>query len=394
MLNKLLLSALLLLSGCIGGNTPALATVSNGITKVIVAGDGVSTSFNFGTGGYSVPVYLQSDIQVYVQNTTTGALTLLTLNQNYTVTLTQVPYTLTNSVVYYTAVINLSGGSIPYGTLPVGTNLILNRSIPYTNLLNITNYSATPATTWNQGFDRATMLAQQLYTLTQQAVLQPVSATSPISFPSPIANYSLCWDSTGTFVTNCATGSGTIPVPIPNSYLSTLTQSNLVNASSLTGTGTVTKLTATNLISTGNVGIGSTTPGSILDVQGNARFFNGNVGIGTNSPGTALNVVGTVTATSFTGQNGSGLLGSWTSKTPETIYQASTDLFIATTNGTTNGNVEILTDSNSSPSTIRQYINSTYSGSMACVVKKNDYYQVHVVNGGGTPVEYVIPLGS
>jgi hypothetical protein len=48
------------------------------------------------------------------------------------------------------------------------------------------------------------------------------------------------------------------------------------------------------LTSTNNVGIGSSTPGSKLDVQGTVRILNGNVGIGSTAPGQALDVQGTV----------------------------------------------------------------------------------------------------
>ena len=51
-----------------------------------------------------------------------------------------------------------------------------------------------------------------------------------------------------------------------------------------------------DVLSTGNVGIGSVLPGQALDVQGSIRVFgvNSNIGIDTSYPGTQLDVQGTV----------------------------------------------------------------------------------------------------
>lgn len=377
------------------------ATVGSNITKVQYSGDGVSTSFNFGTGGYSVPVYLNTDIQVYIEVNSTGSITQLTLNNQYSVTLTAVPYSLTNTVVYNTAIISLAGGSTPFGALPVGDTLIINRSIPYTNLLNITDYAATPAATWNQGYDRATMLAQQLYTLTQQAVLQPVSATTPISIPSAQNGFILCWS--GTSLANCANnGSGTpIPIPIPNSDLATLTTAGLVNGSSLSilsgtpsGAGILPLAnhpigtSANSLIyaqSSGNVGIGSPNPTALLSIQG------GNVAIGTAVAGNSLDVLGTVQATSFTGQAGFGLFGSSAVRAATTVFQAASDGWVTSNSGTGN-NVSILSDSSATPSTVVS--NCAVTGQVAtcgAIVSKGNFYEITgSSNTGGT----FRPLGS
>lgn len=411
-MKKILLSLALILGIVVLPISEVKATVSNNISKVIFAGDGSSTSIPFTSGSYSIPVYLQTDIQVYTDNTANGTITQLTLNNQYSVSLTPATYTLSNSVVYYTAVINLSGGSNPIGAIPVGTNLIINRSIPYTNLINITNYSATPATTWNQGYDRATMLAQQLYTLTQQSILQPVSAITPLTIPSPSANEILCWDPTGTFISNCVNnGSGApIAVPIANSQLQTLTQAGLVNGSSISGTiptfntsGNVgigtSSMVGRLIVSGGNVGIGTGVPTSLLEVEG------GNVGIGTHVSGNSLDVVGTVQATSFTGQNGKGVLASsWNVVSIGTTVQAASDLIINVCAQPSASSAQLYIYEN--PTTFTCGSGGTLYGAVsnavsavACSsapISKGNYYCVYPNSGSNFAVEtaYSKSLGS
>ena len=292
-MKKLLLSLFLLIFSYMGGT--ALATVSNQINVVPYSGDGVSTSFAF-----NYNIYLNTDLNVY--EVTSGVITQLTLNVNYTVALTAV----SGTTGAYTGTVNLAGGSLPSGALPVGTTLYLMRNLPYTQLINISDYASTPASTWNQALDRATILALQNY---NRSFLQPITATSPMNTPTPIANDVWCWDPTGTFVTNCSGTSGAIAIPI--------TTAGYVNGSALTGSAALTSLTTSGnvgigtslpngslIVTGGNVGIGSLYPGSTMDVNGSVRFLgsgntiikNGNLGVGTLVPGQVLDVVGTVRA--------------------------------------------------------------------------------------------------
>src|SRR3990170_1705295 len=84
--------------------------------------------------------------------------------------------------------------------------------------------------------------------------------------------------------------------------------SGSITAKTLTVTGTATvtgTLTAGNVLSTGSVGIGTTTPATLLAVGTTTNILNvlstGKVGIGTTTPATTLHVIGTVTATGFIG---------------------------------------------------------------------------------------------
>ena len=87
-------------------------------------------------------------------------------------------------------------------------------------------------------------------------------------------------------------------------------------------------------------------------------------------------------------------LGSWTSISSGNIYQAATDGFVIASYS--NGTSEILTDSNSNPSTIRAYSFSTASTStqtIICPVRKNDYYKV-IAGSSAIVGPYFISIGS
>lgn len=96
-----------------------------------------------------------------------------------------------------------------------------------------------------------------------------------------------------------------------------------------------------------------------------------------------------------------GLLGSWVSKSGTTVYQAATDGFVScngTAAGGTADNLEVLTDSNSMPSTIRvnAYAPATETSGIVSPVKKNDYWEC-VWIGSGSPTfsaVYFLSLGS
>src|SRR5690242_13386093 len=120
-MKKTILSALLLF-GIISIPIPkAYCTVNSSTSKVIYTGDGVSTAFPF-----SYNVYLNTDLLVQKVIVSTGVTTTLTLTTDYTVSLTHSAPT--------PGTVTLTGGA-----LPVGTDLIILRSIPYTQLINISN---------------------------------------------------------------------------------------------------------------------------------------------------------------------------------------------------------------------------------------------------------------
>jgi hypothetical protein len=193
-MKKLFLSLALAL-GIFAIPIPSNATVNSVVDKIIYLGDGHSTVFSF-----PYNIYLATDLAVYETIVATSNTTQLTLNTNYTITLTAI----SGVTGAYTATINLAGGSSPAGALAVGTQLTILRSLPLTQLINISDYSATPAATWNQALDRDVIREQQLQEQINRAILAPVNSTAPSGYtlPNPVANAYIGWDATGTFLTN------------------------------------------------------------------------------------------------------------------------------------------------------------------------------------------------
>ena len=96
------------------------------------------------------------------------------------------------------------------------------------------------------------------------------------------------------------------------------------------------------------------------------------------------------------------ILGAWDSKTVGTTYQAATDVFVIIAGNTSTSpcGISFFTDSSSSPTTNRAKFYNNGSAvacqfTLACPVKKNDYYQASIITGTPTLLTYyVIPIGS
>ena len=234
---KRILISLALMFGIFAIPIQSFATVQSTIDKKIYQGDNISTVFSF-----PYNIYLTTDLAVYETVTSTSVTTQLTLNTNYTVTLIAI----SGVTGAYTATINLAGGSSPAGALAVGTQLTILRSLPLTQLINISDYSATPAATWNQALDRAIILTQQMQEQINRAVLAPVNSTSNAgySLPNPIPNGYIGWDATGTFLINISNQ--------PLSINSSPTFSGLTISG--TGTTTITGLSGITKASAGILG--------------------------------------------------------------------------------------------------------------------------------------------
>ena len=127
----------------------AKATVTSATNKVSYVGDNVTTTFPF-----SYNIYLTSDLAVTVTNTTTNNTSSLALSNDYSVSL--------NHVAPSPGHITLQpGGTFP--AIPYNSTLTIKRNIPLTQLLSFSDNSPTPAATYEQGYDRAIMAAQQAY---------------------------------------------------------------------------------------------------------------------------------------------------------------------------------------------------------------------------------------
>jgi hypothetical protein len=348
MRNKILITGLLCL-GLLSCNLfvldKAQATVSTTTNKVLYSGDGFSTSFAF-----SFNIFAKTDLVVQV-NDTLGVVHTLTLNTDYTISTTTFP----NSG----NVILSAGGGWP--VIPIGDTLLILRQLPFKQLINITDYSATPAATWNQAFDRACMLEQQLQEQINRTIIASPFSSS-ITFPAPVANDLIGWDSTGSILINYIPNTSayiTFPLPVVEG-----------------GTGA------------------STASG--------ARTNLGSAASGANSDITSLSGITTPLSTA---QGGTGVttgipaqvgFGSWVDKSSSyAAQQAATDGFVVAISSS-GQDIALYTDANANPTTIR----SKFAGNGTVVtgisvfspIKKNDYWKIVV--SAGTPTVYWIPLGS
>lgn len=292
MFQRILLSTFLLMTSfCI--SSISNATVTSTSNQIIYAGDGVNTVFSFPYNVFNSAS--ENDLVVSKQVVATGAITTLAINTDYTVALIHsIP----------------SPGSITLlaGALPVGTNLSILRQLPLTQQVKISNDSPTPAATTNAVYDRSIMISQQLQQQVTRAILQNVFSTTQISLPAGVAGYVLCWDSTGMILTNCiATSTGvTIPIPIPNTYLSALTSANLVSGASFFNLSSIPS--GAGLIPVANIDTG-VTAGKIVALNGSAQLPAVSGALLTNLPPPPYAKI-TNTQTSGTG-GGSATNGAW-----------------------------------------------------------------------------------
>lgn len=231
---------------------------------------------------YGFPITATSDMTVYLTDTS-GTTTQLS-NSVFSVDTT-------NLWVNYPLV-----GS------PCATNYVVTLR-PSTPQTQTTTYGArTPftATAVGASFDKLTLISQQLQGQINRTFLQPANVTTQVTFPSSSPGNYIGWNGSGVLVN--------IPSPA-NAALWTLSGANAVyNSGNVSATGTMTATggfvgnvtgnitgtaatvtsasqpsitstgTLTSLLVSGNVGINSTAPGQLLDIQGTARAttFSGN----------------------------------------------------------------------------------------------------------------------
>ncbi len=184
---RILFSTLLLLSGFFYIKPRAFASVSSTVNKVVYSGDNASTVFPF-----SFNVYSSSELTVQTVLISTGAVTTLALSTDYSVSLTSSPP---------------SAGTITLtGALASTKELVIRRVLPLKQQINFSENQSTPAATYAEGFDRATMVSQQLQEEIDRAILADPSQSSSITLPAPANGYVLGWSSG--VLTNVVAGTG------------------------------------------------------------------------------------------------------------------------------------------------------------------------------------------
>jgi hypothetical protein len=183
-MKKVFLS-LALMFGLVAVAPPCFATVTSTVSKIVYTGTGSVSSYAF-----TFNVFSATDL-VLTQIALDGTETLLVLNSNYTVSLSHTAPT--------PGTITLTAGS-----LAAGVQLVIQRVLPLTQQVNITDYSPTPAATWNEVHDRAVMDIQQLQEQVSRAVKTDITQTSTFTWPTPVANLAIGWNDLGTGLKNVA----------------------------------------------------------------------------------------------------------------------------------------------------------------------------------------------
>lgn len=161
--------------------------VTTTATDVIYLEDGSTVQFDFNT----FTIFEETDLVV------TSLVTATTLpNTNYT-----------NGILVlntdYTVTINADGtGFITKMTaLSNLYTLVLQRVLPIEQQISLVDNVGTDAATYEEGYDRLTMIAQQLQAQINRSLLQPITVSTPIAFPAPVASTYLGFDAGGNLTT-------------------------------------------------------------------------------------------------------------------------------------------------------------------------------------------------
>ena len=158
-------------------------TVNSTTNKVIFTGP-VTLGAPF---PYSFKIFKNSDMIVEKLDTLTGLTATLTITTDYTMTGAGVE----------------TGGTVTLTANLLSTDkLILRRVLPLTQLTNLVDNENTPAATYEEVYDRDTMIDQQMQEQIDRSILQNTAATIPVTMPLPEAKKGLRWNDAGTDLIN------------------------------------------------------------------------------------------------------------------------------------------------------------------------------------------------
>jgi len=205
-------------------------SVTTTATDVIYTEDGSTLVFPFTT----FSVFKTTDLVVTSIVIATGVQTVLVLNTDYTVTLNA----------------NGTGNVTKTVALSSANQLVIQRVLPVTQLIVLADNEGTDAATFEEGYDRLTMIAQQIQAQINRSILQPITASTPISFPNPVPSTYLGFDASGNMTTLTSVSTVTL-APVSPSVALFLAQVNAggTNFQYVTLASLLAALTAANLIS-------------------------------------------------------------------------------------------------------------------------------------------------
>ena len=174
--------------------SPLWATVNLTDTRVQYSCNGATTTY-----AYAFEAIEENDLIVTESDATSLVETTLVLNTDYTVTGA-----------------GGVGGTVELTSGPVcgsGSNITITRAVDLLQQLDLVDGEAFSAEDIEDGFDKAMLIAQdQGENIGRAVLLKKSSDLSNLEMPNPSPNKSLCWDESGSALTNCDTSTATSTV--------------------------------------------------------------------------------------------------------------------------------------------------------------------------------------
>ena len=158
--------------------------ITSTTNKVTYTGNATASVFP-----YAFKIFANTELEVDQILISTEAVTRLALTTDYTVS----------------GVGESTGGNVTLvaGALSALYKLTIRRVLPLTQLVDFIENDSAPAETFEESYDRDTMIAQQLQeTLDRCLKLKVYSSGITVEIPDPDANYYLGWNSDGTALEN------------------------------------------------------------------------------------------------------------------------------------------------------------------------------------------------
>ena len=152
-------------------------TVTTILSKIIYTGTGSVSVF-----AYPFRIFVDTDLVVKEVLKTDGTETTLVLTTDYTVS----------------GAGDATGGNVTLvaGNLASTKKLVIERSLPQTQAFDLVENDNAPSLSYENSYDRAVMLIQELQTTLDSAIKLPVSVSGVSAFlPEPEADKVLAWNS-------------------------------------------------------------------------------------------------------------------------------------------------------------------------------------------------------
>jgi len=332
-------------------------TVSNTNQKMTYTGNGVASVF-----AYTFKIFANTDLVVTKVTIATEAEVTLVLTTDYTVSGAGDP----------------NGGNVTLvaGALASTFKLVIRRVLPLTQGADYIANDSFPAETHESALDKLVMICQQLK--------EEVDRSVKVGLTGTIVTQEQLTTQVNQAIASAAAAAASATAAA-SSASSAATQASNAAASAAAAAASATAAAAS---ATTAAAAAQTVVNNMLDTDGTLAA-NSDSKIATQKA-TKTYVDGKVVA-----------LGSWVSKSFDTVYQAATDGHVVCYISVDNGDrFQLLTDSSNPPGTVRGELETgsgttAFRGSMSSPVKKNDYYKVAIVSGAvGTSAMYFIPQGA